>query len=360
MIKLLLGLFTFKSLSLFAGDFIIKEKADEVYLRLVSDVNSQEILCNKLYAQKEQIEFYSEKTDTSFKSECYCRSNFCELEITSALPSRFLRSRKGISLSRLGPNCTSHVLYESGVSSYNRYATRNELGLLINSNNCRKLDDEEIAEPKDIIVWRSKTFFPSSKSPKEIYHTAVFISDKLIYTKNGIHNSFLEIVSYNKMLKPDYSYASLIYDKPIDRYRCSYENIHDIESLSRKRVYKLYYRAISELKKAKRKLNDSQYKRTSKWRLEKLKTHLLETKTSLERTIPKLITLFELEYSLSTFPTDAQTILKDNKVIAYFLDYIEEKYNLKNSNDLKNFYKSEFYSFYQKLDSIRIQKMWDN
>ncbi len=101
----------------------------------------------------------------------------CEANITSCVPNHInLFHNKSPYIS--GPNCWNLTLVKSGILQNLRYSSPEEMKLYLNSPLCEALQKNQQRLPGDI--GSIKTY------DNELIHAFVYVSEKLVYSKNGV------------------------------------------------------------------------------------------------------------------------------------------------------------------------------
>lgn len=106
----------------------------------------------------------------------------CEVDITQCVPEHVLKYHGTISKD-VGPNCHNLALVMAGILPGLRSVSSNEFLFYINSSLCKPLENNQQRIPGDIGAIR--TILPVGL---EESHAFIYISDKIVYSKNGFGN----------------------------------------------------------------------------------------------------------------------------------------------------------------------------
>lgn len=124
-------------------------------------------------------------------------SGLCRTSIEGCLPEEAIEYHNAYTKYD-GPNCWNLALVTAGVLPALRYSTSDEMSFFMNSPLCRELSQHEKKQPGDIGAFRTD-------QKKTEFHGFMWISDSLVYSKNGYTKSSPYAVQSFKKMEEGYN-----------------------------------------------------------------------------------------------------------------------------------------------------------
>jgi hypothetical protein len=123
-------------------------------------------------------------------------SQKCSFNITNCVPEH-VATYQGVRPSEMGPNCWNLALVLKGILPELRYSTKEEMAFYMKPPLCRQLQKDEPRKAGDIGAIRKW-----DRNQKVEAHAFIYISEKIVYSKNGFSNVFpYELQSFKDLYK---------------------------------------------------------------------------------------------------------------------------------------------------------------
>ncbi|MEA9355097.1 hypothetical protein SHI21_02740 [Bacteriovorax sp. PP10] len=123
------------------------------------------------------------------------KNNRCSYDVTDCLPDHVIKYG-GVSPKYNGPNCWNLALVMKNILPALRHTTNEEMAFYMSSPLCRQIKNGEPKIPGDVGAIRKTSGVDQGE-----YHGFIYISDNLVYSKNGLakENPYM-ILSTNIMM----------------------------------------------------------------------------------------------------------------------------------------------------------------
>ncbi|MBF0315212.1 MAG: hypothetical protein HQK50_01230 [Oligoflexia bacterium] len=225
------GLFTFLNMAILLSAYAGPEKISSFFF-IKDNFNNSIVLydssCEKLERHFKAINKWRmliEKAPSSDQFQCYCeRQDECHLRLSHSFPEGVI-DHLGSTPACDGPNCHNAAMAAGKIVPSKRYMTAEEVSFWLNSPLCKRLSLKEKLQPGDILEIRSQY---KERGSKEV-HSFTYISDDLVYTKNGyskrqsyVLESLDNVLSLYQVDKDCFSgkVTKTSCSEYVDRFRC--------------------------------------------------------------------------------------------------------------------------------------------
>lgn len=108
------------------------------------------------------------------------KNNRCSYDVTDCLPAHLIKYA-GVSPRYNGPNCWNLALVMKNILPALRHTTSDEMAFYMSSPLCRQIKNGEPKIPGDVGAIRKTSGVDQGE-----YHGFIYISDDIVYSKNGI------------------------------------------------------------------------------------------------------------------------------------------------------------------------------